>query len=106
MTVREAERIIRKIGFPTNPEDQKKYSTATYVVLKAIQEGYSLVPMMSWIKDLTAVGDEIVAIPRDEATDEDISKLATINSNLTLMMCMMAEAELYDIKEIEEEESE
>ena len=106
MTVREAERIIRKIGFPTNPEDQKKYSTATYVVLKAIQKGYNLIPIMSWVKDLTAVGDEIVATPQDETTDEDIAKLATINSNLTLMMCMMAEAELCDIKELEEEESE
>ena len=48
MTVREAEDIIRKIECPQTEEETEKFRQATYVLYKAIQAGYGIVPIHYW----------------------------------------------------------
>lgn len=103
MTVYEAESIIRKIGFPQNAEDQAKYSKATYVVLKAIQEGWNVVPLYSWSKDLITIGDEIKdktdGQDEDEVDEKDLYLLEQITNNLMMISLILMESKVEDIEE-------
>ena len=106
MTVYEAESIIREIGFPQNAEDQAKYSKATYVVLKAIQEGWNVVPLRNWSTDLVAVGDEIKEKidnqEEDDIESKDLYLLEQITNNMLMASLIMMEAKVKDIEELEE----
>lgn len=105
MTVYEAENTIREIGFPQNEEDQVKYSKATYVVLKAIQEGWNVVPLRNWSTDLVAVGDEIKEkIDNQEEDDiepKDLYLLEQITNNMLMASLIMMEAKVKDIEDLE-----
>ena len=105
MTVYEAENTIREIGFPQNEEDQARYSKATYVVLKAIQEGWNVVPLRSWSTDLVAVGDEIKEkIDNQEEDDiepKDLYLLEQITNNMLMAGLIMMEAKVKDIEDLE-----
>ena len=104
MTVYEAENTIREIGFPQNEEDQAKYSKATYVVLKAIQEGWNVVPLRNWSADLVAVGDEIKEkIDNQEEDDiepKDLYLLEQITNNMLMAGLIMMEAKVKDIEDL------
>ena len=106
MTVYEAESIIREIGFPQNAEDQAKYSKATYVILKAIQDGWNVVPLYSWSKNLIAVGDEIKektdGQDEDEVDEKDFYLLEQITNNLMMISLILMESKVKDIEELEE----
>ena len=106
MTVYEAESIIRKIGFPQNAEDQAKYSKATYVVLKAIQEGWNVVPLHNWSTDLITVGDEIKEKidnqEEDDVEPKNLYLLEQITNNMLMASLIMMEAKVKDIEELEE----
>ena len=103
MTVYEAGNIIREIGFPQNEEDQAKYSKATYVVLKAIQEGWDIVPLYSWAKDLIIIGDEIKdktdGQDEDEIDEKDLYLLEQITNNLMMISLILVESKVKNIEE-------
>lgn len=105
MTVYEAENTIREIGFPQNEEDQVKYSKATYVVLKAIQEGWNVVPLRNWSTDLVAVGDEIKekidSQEEDDVEPKDLYLLEQITNNMLMASLIMMEAKVKDIEDLE-----
>lgn len=106
MTVYEAENTIREIGFPQNEEDQAKYSKATYVVLKAIQEGWNVVPLRNWLTDLVAVGDEIKEKidsqeEEDDVEPKDLYLLEQITNNMLMASLIMMEAKVKDIEDLE-----
>lgn len=105
MTVYEAENTIREIGFPQNEEDQVKYSKATYVVLKAIQEGWNVVPLRNWSTDLVAVGDEIKEKidnqEEDDVEPKDLYLLEQITNNMLMASLIMMEAKVKDIEDLE-----
>ena len=106
MTVYEAESTIRKIGFPQNAEDQAKYSKATYVILKAIQDGWNVAPVRSWGLDLIEVGDKIKekteGLDDDEIDEKDLMMLGEITNNMMLISMILMETKLKDIEELEE----
>lgn len=103
MTVYEAESIIREIGFPQNAEDQAKYSKATYVILKAIQDGWNIVPLRKWSTDLIAIGDEIKektdGQDEDEIDEKDLYLLEQITNNLMMISLILMESKVKDIEE-------
>ena len=105
MTVFEAESIIRKIGFPRNEEEQAKYSKATYVILKAIQDGWNVAPVRNWADDLISVGEEIREKNRDldddEIDDKDLYLLKEITNNMMMISLIMMETKMKDIEELE-----
>lgn len=105
MTVYEAENTIREIGFPQNEENQVKYSKATYVILKAIQEGWNVVPLRNWSTDLVTVGEEIKEkIDNQEEDDiepKDLYLLEQITNNMLMASLIMMEAKVKDIEDLE-----
>lgn len=104
MTVYEAENTIREIGFPQNEEDQAKYSKATYVVLKAIQEGWNVVPLRNWSTDLVTVGEEIKEKidnqEEDDVEPKDLYLLEQITNNMLMASLIMMEAKVKDIEDL------
>ena len=105
MTVFEAENIIKKIGFPRNEEEQAKYSKATYVILKAIQDGWNVAPVRNWGLDLVKVGDKIKErtqnLEEEEIEDKDIYLLDQITNNLMMISLIMMESKIKDVEELE-----
>lgn len=104
MTVYEAENTIREIGFPQNEEDQAKYSKATYVVLKAIQEGWNVVPLRNWSTDLVTAGEEIKEKidnqEEDDVEPKDLYLLEQITNNMLMASLIMMEAKVKDIEDL------
>ena len=98
MTVREAENIIRKIECPQNEEETEKFRQATYVLYKAIQAGYGIVPIHHWRYDLKK---EIEKMADDDTDKEGIAVCA---SNALLLECIVLEAKMTEEEELEVKE--
>ena len=109
MKLRKAEQIIRKSNLSTD-EDKKLYGEAILTITMAVKDGYSAVPLESWLKDLVERGDQIMkgagvdldtleGLDDVELTERDKKELNSICSNLLLLRFMIAEASLYEAEE-------
>ena len=98
MTVREAENIIRKIECPQNEEETEKFRQATYVLYKAIQAGYGIVPIHHWRYDLKKEIEKMA----DDDTDKEV--ITTFASNALLLECIALEAKMTEEEELEVKE--
>ena len=98
MTVREAENIIREIEYPQTEEETKKFRQATYVLYKAIQVGYGIVPIHHWRYDLK----EEIKKMEDEGMDKEA--IAVFASNALLLECIVLEAKMTKEEELEVKE--
>lgn len=109
MKLRKAERIIRELNLSTD-EDKELYAEAIRTITMAVKDGYSVVPLESWLEDLIKRGDQIMkgagvdldtleGLNEVELTETDKIELSGICSNLLLLKFMMAEANLYEAEE-------
>lgn len=98
MTVREAENIIREIECPQTEEETEKFRQATYVLYKAIQAGYGIVPIHHWRYDLKK------EIEKMEDNNVDKKDIAIFASNALLLECIALEAKTTKEEELEVKE--
>jgi len=109
MKLRKAEQIIRELNLSTD-EDKKLYAEAIRTITMAVKDGYSVVPLESWLEDLIERGDQIVkgagvdldtleGLNEVELTEIDKKELSTICSNLLLLRFIIAEANWYEAEE-------
>ena len=98
MTVREAESIIRKIECPQTEEETEIFRQATYVLYKAIQAGYGVVPIHHWRYDLKKEIEKM----EDEGMDKEA--IAAFASNALLLECIALEAKMTKEEELEVKE--
>ena len=72
--------------------------------MKAIQEGWNVVPLRNWSADLVAVGDEIKEkIDNQEEDDiepKDLYLLEQITNNMLMAGLIMMEAKVKDIEDL------
>lgn len=106
MKLRKAEQIIRELNLSTD-EDKKLYAEAIRTITMAVKDGYSVVPLESWLEDLIEKGDQIMkgagvdldtleGLDEVELTERDKKELNTICSNLLLLRFIIAEANMYE----------
>lgn len=109
MKLRKAERIIRELNLSTD-EDKELYAEAIRTITMAVKDGYSVVPLESWLEDLIKRGDQIIkgagvnldtleGLDEVELTERDKKELNSICSNLLLLRFIIAEANLYEVEE-------
>ena len=109
MKLRKAEQIIRKSNLSTD-EDKQLYAEAIRTITIAVKDGYSVVPLESWLIDLVERGDQIMkdagvnldtleGLDEVELTEKDKKELNSICSNLLLLRFIIAEANLYEVEE-------
>ncbi len=98
MIVREAESIIRKIECPQNEQETEAFRHATYVMYKAIQAGYGIVPIHHWRYDLK---QEIKKM-EDEGMDKEA--IGVFASNALLLECITMESMMTKEEELERKE--
>lgn len=95
MTVREAENIIRKMKNPETEEDTEKYRQATYIIFRAIQCGYGVVPIHWWKEDIK---DELKKLAEDKAKEGMAREFL---GHALMLECIIAEAMATDGEEFD-----
>ena len=109
MKLRKAEQIIKELNLSTD-ENKKLYAEAIRTITMAVKDGYSVVPLESWLEDLIEKGDQIMegagvnldtleGLDEVELTERDKKELNTICSNLLLLRFIIAEANMYEADE-------